>query len=473
MLIHAHMRVYVAAWLGISAGVSFALAAQTPTASMSSATPLMTAAFVVPHTLVDLQSSHLLRACQSTFERTMRLALASATNTPSATEDDQPPRDSVFSPIPPAATTAGRACLSRIGDTRMLARFDLPLLLRLAIGVNDDTLVHQVVMRQLALAGQSMRERGHALETAIDELLHNRWNNSARVHRTTAHDALARQYAVMLDTMQPVEQVLLSRLHVMEKLAEAQVPAEWDVDEQLAQQRAHLQVATSVPLSAVPPDDTAEVHASRSPIAVAWTTYLKTPTHANLARWIAVRDSMLHVQPGQTIDSLLNHTAPQLTADYWFNLPTGTTAPVVPTPGMVSLILFGNDLDSTRVAKLRTLHATYPTLQIVLVAMTHREFNEVNGQPLSNQPAREAERIHHHLTDELRLPGIVCVLRTQYHTEPKLKRIPVASPVLDRFHLDPRAYAGHIFLVDAEGVLVSDRPESVWNGRLIQRLLHH
>jgi hypothetical protein len=167
---------------------------------------------------------------------------------------------------------------------------------------------------------------------------------------------------------------------------------------------------------------------------------------------------------------LLNHPAPHLTADYWFNLPARTTTPVVPAPGVVSLILFGNDLESTRTAQLRTLHATYPALQIVLVAMTRGKFN---GQSLSDQPAREAELIHHHLTDELQLPGIVCVLRTHYHTEPNLKRIPVASPVLDRFHLDPRAYAGHIFLVDAEGVLVSDRFGSILDGRLIQRLLLH
>jgi hypothetical protein len=102
--------------------------------------------------------------------------------------------------------------------------------------------------------------------------------------------------------------------------------------------------------------------------------------------------------------------------------------------------------------------------------MTHASFEK---EGMLDDPAQDAERIYHHLTDDLYLPGIVCVLRTRYHTEPNARYIPIASPVLDRYHLDPREYARHAFLVDATGWLVEDRVGIVLDGRLIQRLFAH
>lgn len=433
------------------------------------AAPRMTAAFSIPHALVDLQSIHLLRACQSTFERSIRLASAASPNA----DNDRHSADSVSTPVPPAAVTAGRACLQRLGDTRAIVPFDLPLLLRLAVGVGDDTLVQQVIAHQLELAGTVVRDRGRVLEAAIDVLLHNSWNNEDRhvlTHRTAAHDALAERYAAILDTMRPAGQVLASRLRVISQLASAMAPASWNVDDDLARAREHLRVAMSVPLSAVPAEDTSEVRSSRTPAVVAWLTYLKTPVHANLARWIAVRDSVLHFPPGQTMDSLLNHSAPRLEGDYWFNLPSGTTAPVVPAPGVVSLLVFGSDVTPARAEQLRQLHGRYPALQIVFVSMTPVRRST---DSLRAQPAHDAARIRQRLNEDLRIPGLVCVLEMRYHTDSAATEIPIASPVLDRFHLDPRAYAGHMFLVNAEGVLVNDRPGSILDGKLIQRLLEH
>lgn len=455
----------------VSVGVataSLAAMAQTPTPVM---TPVMSAVFVLPQTPLAMRSEFVLRACQATFERALRVATANA-----ASRRPVSPEELMLAPLPPSVVTTGQRCIQSLQSpdaVRALAPGDLPVLLRLATGVNADALVEDVVARQLAIAGTDVRARGHVLAGAVAALLHNRWGSepSARAtHRTAAHDALATHYATILDTLQPAGLVLASRLGTRRELYEALAPAGWDVDRELAFARAQLQTALSVPLSAVSPEDINMVKNSRAPTGVAWLAYLQRPTHANLAQWIAARDSVLRVPKGQALDSLINHPAPQLDGDYWFNVPGGKPAPIVPAPGVVSLLLFGNDLDSAGAAKLRTWHATYPRLQIILVAMTR---GYVGAQELRDQPAREATLIAHHLTDELHLPGAVCVIVTKYHTEVNATDIPMASPVLDRFHLDPRDYAGRAFLIDADGWLLEDRTGPIWDGKLLQRVFHH
>lgn len=436
----------------------------------------MAAVFSIPNASVSPYLPSRLRACQSAFERAIHVATA-AMPAQSVTDTMGTPRsaDSVFDPVPAAAVKIGRQCLSRLGtdpfgDGRSgadsaLAPYDLAFLFRLAVGVNDDALVRKVVNRQLALANIDTRDRGHILEAAITLLLQNQWPGPAKTlipHRTAAHDALAKQYAAVLDTMRPAGQVVLSRLHVMQKLGAAMAPAQWDVNDELARARAQFAVATSVPLSAVPEEDRAEVQGLGAPIAVAWLAYLQTPSHANLARWVAARDSMLHVPAGTTIDSLIDRPAPRLSGDYWFNVPSGSTSPLVPAPGRVTLLRFGDDLDSAQAAKLRQLSVTYPSLQIVLVAMTHGR----------TDTAEEARRISRRLTDALQRSALVCVLQTRYHADSLATQIPLASPVLDRFHLDPRDYDNISFLIDAEGWLISDAMNG-WDERLVQRLVAH
>jgi hypothetical protein len=182
------------------------------------------------------------------------------------------------------------------------------------------------------------------------------------------------------------------------------------------------------------------------------------------------------VQYGKKVtDPLLGHPAGRLDG-YWFNVPSGTPSPVIPAPGVVTLIEFidvGDGMTpedaNARVwmARLRQVHAQYPQLQIVLVSMTQGQFQ---GKDLWTDPAREAELIHQYLTNQLQLPGMVCVIPMRFHTEPGLTTVPIASPVLDQYRIDPRRIQGREFLVDAGGWIVLDN-RTAFDGRYIQRLL--
>lgn len=434
-------------------------------------TPLMMAGFPIPTMPVDLQSFHLLHACQSMFEREVRLgsagSLAGGRSTKRRSAVAPSAQDSAFVPMAAAAVTVGRQCLARIGNTEALPPIELPFLLRFAVGINDDTLARRVVARQLAIAGSNVRDRGRVLETAINVLLHNQWEGDA-IHRTHAHDSLALRYAAQLDTMQPVGQVLASRLRLAGALSEITAPSAWNADRDIAEAQAIRKLAMSVPMNLIPAADTERVRLSYTRMGVAWATFIKTPTHANLAEWIAVRDSVFHRPKGTTIDSLINRPAPHLDADHWFNLPAGTASPpVIPAPGVVSLLVFVNEITPEWAAQLQHLHTQYPALHIVLATMTS------GAQDTPAQVAQNAARIAQRFTDVLHWPVSVGVLETKYHTESDASDIPVASPVLDRFHLDPRQYAGNAFLVDAQGWLLDDRSSVVWNDHLMQALFAH
>jgi len=102
------------------------------------------------------------------------------------------------------------------------------------------------------------------------------------------------------------------------------------------------------------------------------------------------------------------------------------------------------------------------------VTTTQGQFRDQNYRA---HPEQEAERIHQYLTKELQLPGIVCVIRTTYHTESGGTAVPVGSPALDTYRLDPRDLGDltSVLLVDKDGWVV----ESLYalQGWLIGRLL--
>jgi hypothetical protein len=336
---------------------------------------------------------------------------------------------------------------------------------------------------------------------AINLLLHNRWGEIDTVdHPTTNHTALARRYAAQLDTMQPAGEVLTARYKIFLTLDRLSRSA-WSADTALACARALLQLVQSVPLAHVPEADRPLI---RSAIAgniygVALITYFKTPTHDNLVKFIAVRDSVLgEKQRGivQTTDSLLAQPAPRVTGDFWF--PShGGNPPVIPVPGMVSLVVFidpvgvmtdqsntrGRAEFSTLANKLSALQGTYPKLQIVLVAMTQDvttrlgqpseadpdhddEFNVTRPAGRPGNPNDDANAIAEFVR-QLGFPGTLCVLRTAYHTEAGMTAIPLASPVLDSYHLDPRSYGNHMFLIDTHGEIIWTSND-VLDGHLLQ-----
>lgn len=469
--------------------------AGVPTDSLRVPLPLVGADFTEPRTPVDWQSAHFLHACRALFEQLVRTNTALVPNAslfahrkdssvvPSTTPS------SPWLPLPDTAIRAGRDCLRRIGDGHELASLAWPVLLRLAVGVNADSVVQTVVARQLGAADTSARSRAQVLANTITRLLHNQWDegqgvllDDTRTHRSAVHDALARAYAAQLDTLQPAAQVVVTRLRVNDELGVLDPSSDssstgWDVDRVVAQTRRRLRIAQSVPLSALSAEDRAIVQGAMTSATytLAEATYFRTPTHANLIKFLATRDSLAGMPQGQTIDSVLARPAGRLDGDYWFNVPAGAPPPVIPAPGAVSLLMFIDAqegrlsaLGSTQedFAKLQRLHAKYPALQIVLVALTHGQFLDEN---LRTNPAEEAARIHHLLTDVIKLPGVLCVIETKYHTEEGATSVPLSSPILDRYQLDPLSYDNHQFLIDAEGWVVQD--QFVLDGHLIPRLL--
>jgi hypothetical protein len=230
----------------------------------------------------------------------------------------------------------------------------------------------------------------------------------------------------------------------------------------------------------LPDSDQREVHSTILGLIldVAHLTYLTTLSHANLMHWLAVRDSVRHelgVDAAIRPDSLVGKPAPQITGEYWFN--TTTPAPMVPAPGRVSLIVFDNPdagvtqkVDSRVFGELRQLHTMFPDLQIVLVATTQGSFR---GKYLMTHPDSEAALIHHYF-DTLQVPGILCVAKSTYRTVVGGQAIPLGTPVLDAYKLDPRGYSNRYFLVDAQGWVVSqDLPSSLDDEEFIRRLLAH
>lgn len=436
--------------------------------------PTITAGFDISHALLDWQRGSLLRGCEESFVRSLKLQIGRSQVEAYATSNGW--SDSVPSmPIPTATIAVGQQCLQRIGGLETLQPIELPVLLRLAIGINDDSLVRRVVARQLTIAGNTVRQRGLVLESAIHALLSNRWGKSPWGdvdHRSPAHDTLARSYAMQIDTMQPVAQVAATRMRVTRDLE--RVTPGWNIDTVVARAERTLRFVQSIPLQSIPPEDREEFEDAGNPemFSLAQAMYLKAPTHANFLTMLARRDSALHNY--SRAKSLLGHPAGRIDG-YWFDVPTGTPHPVVPEPGKVTLVVFIDalqglaDRDDAKpvFTRLRQLHARYPGLQMVFVSITRGVFQ---GEVLRDQPEKEAERIHEYFRSTLQLPSELCVLRMEFHADSSVATVPVASPVLDRYHLDPRHIDSRFFLVDSQGWIVHDNG-SVLDGHLIQSLL--
>lgn len=443
--------------------------------SSSEPEPLVVAGFTASTTPFIDTSAHLLRACEGMIDQAVRVNVRAQS---AAIPAVVPTADSIHA-LPTSATAAGRRCLGTTSPQPAQA-YDWPLFLRLAVAINDARLVDRLVTRQLERAGSDTHDRIAVLEAVITLLLHNTWGSPvSHDYRTPAHETLAYQYAAQIDTMQPAAMALPARLRVAEEFAKLYYDT-LDIERKMAALRRTQQLAQSVPLGAVSAADRPFVAGvlSRTAYALAQLTYLHTPNHANLTRLATLQDSIMNVlrhRPlGQPVDVLLGHPAGQIEGTYWFNLPAGSAVPNIPAPGVVSLLVFldpreGNITSADtkhELEQLRQLHHTYPALQIVVIAMTSGQFQ---SQELRERPEQEAELIHHYFSDELQLPGILCVIRTQYHTEAGATAVPRNSPVLDRYHLDPRAYNGHEFLIDAEGWIVQD--QNVLEGQYIQALV--
>ena len=316
------------------------------------------------------------------------------------------------------------------------------------------------------------------MDTAIRRLWRNSWNNDTTSHRTPAHDSLARELATYLDTMRPAKLVLDTRLHVFDLLNEANTFHDNDSVGDITAERAVTQRRVQLQLSVTVDSDPQQEQARRNSILrgeqnmMAWFSYLEHPTHERLMAYLTARGPV-----GQwPLDSLTGSQAPPLRGDYWFN--TASSAPGIPQKGVVSLIVFLDTWEGRiptfdeapwkTFAKLRSLHAQYPKLQIVLVTLTQGKFRD---QDYRAHPEQEAERLHTYLTDELKVPGIVCVIRTAYHTEAGGTAIPLGSPAFDAYHLDPRdvfVSDPSAIIVDADGWIVQTR--RTLTGRLIQRM---
>lgn len=461
-----------------------------------SPTPLVTTGFAIPAGQLDFASASLFHACESVFLREFG---RSGTDTATAAATALYPLDSArLVPLPERAVTAARTCLRRIeqhGDTTHVGAaggaqhtpgaistplngvppVEWPFVLRLAVAANDDSLVQAIVTRQLAAAGTPSGMRAQVLEQIVLLLLRNHWNEGTLDHRTPSHDALARAYAAQLDTLAPAGPVLATRLRVETELYE-RAPI-WDVDAELAHLRARHHLAQSIPLEEIPASDRATIAALRTgpDVDLARALYLKTPTRANFLKFLAVRDSSAHLPPGYSVDSTILGQPAGLIDGYWFNTPPGIDHPVVPAPGTVTLLVFvdlaeGRTLgpDMRAMAdQLRRIHARYPALQVVTVSEIRGRFQ---GKEFQDRPQEEAARMADFVAHELRIPGMFCVLPLQYHSEPGLSAVPLPSPVLDHYRLDPRNINGFFFFVDREGWIVQTN-EDVLNGHFIQRLL--
>jgi hypothetical protein len=423
----------------------------SPAEHSAAAAPSITADFGASVAPLRENTSPWLRRCQAVFQDSIM---------------NHPDIGYQFSPV---VIAAGRQCLQQIGGGDALPASDWAFLLRFAIALNEDALVQRIVARQLSAVGRDVRDRAAVIEHVIKLLAHNTWPEVspnaglAPTHITAAHTILACQYAAQLDTMQPGAQLVITRLRVFDELVTLS-DTTWNADTALAREQHRLQIARSFPLTQIPLEDQSAIRETISAeiYRIAELTYFAAPTHANLTKFVVTRDSLRGADMGETVDSLLGHPAPQLGGDYWFNTPAGGPV-VVPQPGRISLLVFG--LDPHDVEPLQRLHTRYPSLQIVLIEVTTGAFA---GQNLYDDPDGEAAQIHHYLTDELRAPGVVCVLRTKYHSEPGMTAVPYASPVLDRFHLDPLTYKGHTMLVDAGGWVV--QLQSVLDDHLLPRL---
>jgi hypothetical protein len=390
----------------------------------------------------------------------------------------------VWRPLPQSAIELGRDCLRRVRIAEV-SPAQWPLVLRLAVGVNDDTLVRALVRRQLAwVERQGMSPanrvlvRAEVVDSAIHRLWHNAWNNDTTSHRTPAHDSLSREFAAQLDTMQPARALLPMRLELFDLFNEANTFDDADSAGDIAAERAVFQRRVQLQLSVTVESDSQKEQERRTGLLhgernmMAWFSYLEQPTHERLMTYLNTRGPVGQSQ----FEGLVGSRAPLLRGDYWFN--TSSPTPSIPQRGVVSLLVFLDTWEGripkqqetiwATFEKLRSLHARYPELQIVLVTQTQGKFRD---QDYRAHPEQEAALLHTYLTDELKVPGVVCIIRTAYHTEAGGTAVPLASSALDAYHLDPR----DVFMADPLGLVV-DREgwvaetNNALTGRLIGRM---
>jgi hypothetical protein len=446
--------------------------------SLTSAIPLVVAGFAEPNQSINWTQYRTPEACQSLFEWRLRLANYDEAIHYEHTSRARAYSDDNWVPLAPEAVSIGQACLRQFQVTDVPV-FALSSLLRLAIGANADSLIQAIVTRELTQAGTASRDRAEVLWDVIQRLMSNNWDegNGTIIHLTSAHTQLARRYTAQLDSVGGPE-ILLYRVWAEEFLSRGYRVDDTTGGAQLAELEHRLEQLEHAPISEAPSGDQQKILIVLLglKINVRWWEYLHTLSHADLTRWVATRDSVKHRLVGGLgqPDSLAGTPAPQITGDYWFN-SGGVSAPVVPAPGAVSLLVFDNPglggtrkLGARQLQALRHLHQTFPALHIVVVAATQGTFQ---GHAFETSPDSEAQVIHQYY-DSLQIPGIISVSKSTYRTVVGGHAIPLPVPVLSRYKLDPRNYSGKLFLVDPSGWVVS---RFLWGAPdlelLIRRLL--
>jgi hypothetical protein len=448
--------------------------AQTPTSpSTLSSAPVVTAGFSEPDKPRDWRLYQAPDACISLFERILRQTTFNTQPEKNVAHDTQPMKEDDWTPLPSASVTAGQQCVDHLHVADIPA-FELPNLLRLAIAINNDSLVQAVVARQVALAGSSERSHAHVLESVVHSLTTNGWADFDHTvnHLTEAHIALARTYAMQIDSMDGPT-TLLYRLRALDDLSASLRIGDSDVTARLAYAEDELQRMQRVPLNAVPASDRKEIFAKilGEELHIKRLAYIQSLSHEDLTQWHVMWDSVHRVIKSPIWDSLTGQPAAPITCDYAFNAPGSAPGASIPTSGIVSLLVFVNpnkidQIDYRRFAELRRQQQLFPTLKITLIAMTSGTFQ---GRDLLPHPEQEATFIHQYLTDSLGLPGTVCVVKSQYRTVAGGRAIPLLTPVLEGYKLDPRTYGREEFLVDPLGWIVGGG--SVADEELIRRLL--
>lgn len=454
--------------------IGHAVAGQAPKADTM---PVVTAGFLETNHSLDWNLIyHGPEVCVSRFERVLqKVGFDSIKQQTKEQREIRANFDDPWRLLPLIAVKTGWDCQSEkpFNETQQ-PDFELGTLLQLAIAINNDSLVEAVVDRQMELAGSAMRARAQVLERAIDGLMSNAWDEGEfdTDHLTQVHVQLAHSYAAQLDSCGPA--ALLYRLRAAQSLAKGMKIEDGTDSRAFAELEQRLRTAQQE-VSAAPAEDRHAIDVLINGINVKLTemTYRRSLTHEDLIQSLEARRQGAGLIGWQSIDSLVGKLAPPIRGDYWFPTPDGP----MPIPGDVSLIVFDDPQDinpSFRLserdyAELRRLHSLFPALQIVLVGMTRGVFQ---GHFLWQDPAEEARMVKQLLIDSLRVPGILCIIKGEYHTVEDGRVLPLVPPQLKPWKLDPRLYGRHVFLVDKRGWIVkAGMPSSPDDEELIRHLL--
>jgi hypothetical protein len=452
-------------------GLNRQAAGQTPTTSTHS---LVVAGYANAVRPTDWSMYQTPAACTALFQRTMQTMTYDRLIDKKVEHVAGSDFDNDWIALPDSAIQVARTCIQHLPDgVEQIPAYTLPTFLTLAIGVNDDSLVKRIVVRQLRLASASAHDTAAVLDSVVSQLMDNHWNitDHNSLHLTQAHVQLAKQYAAQINSRDP--SVLSYRLHTLIELDKGWQGDGTDVDAQLTHVQAELQRTNQLSVENVPQNVRQAVQLRQLSLKsqIAWLTYLKTLSLTDLNKWMQQRKPYVVT----AADTLVGTRAGTIRGDYWFNIPDPDHPPIIPTPGKVSLIeFFASDLrggDASKLEELRRLHEKFPTLQIVLVTLTNGVFHQKN---VIEHPETEADFIRQYFTDSLKIPGIVCVVKGTYRTVVGGHILPLANSVFNNYDLDPRAslYDGREFLVNADGRIVSTLGiRSLQDEELIRRLI--